>query len=340
MRVTAQLVEAETGAHLWADKFDGDLFDVFDFQDQITERLWIVEPNVQKSELDRSRRKPPESLDAYDLYLRACLTSRQFPCQRRGRGGLLQKALKLEPNYAAAHAYVAWAHQIHFTHAGGFDEAEKIAALRHARAATAHDVDDATALAVGAMVLNHLGNDPKGPSTQASALCLRSVVGDRSLFWRRAARLERRRVTATAYADRALRLSPFDPLAYVAHVGLAVGCGPRRAVRKVGGAVGRVRWSSIPVWARSLWPRRGRWPSRAEWTEGKRVLFASIGARTPVFAFAPSSKRAFPPRLRIRLCVGGGCWDCPNHDWSTGLGMIRVGFDVLKSSNSSSEQLT
>jgi adenylate cyclase len=72
LRVTAQLVEAETGAHLWADKFDGDLIDVFDFQDQITERVvGIVEPNVQKSELDRSRRKPPESLDAYDLYLRA-----------------------------------------------------------------------------------------------------------------------------------------------------------------------------------------------------------------------------------------------------------------------------
>ena len=102
LRVTAQLVEAETGAHLWADKFDGDLIDVFDFQDQITERVvGIVEPNVQKSELDRSRRKPPESLDAYDLYLRALpYVSPISPANAQVAAELLQKALKLEPNYA------------------------------------------------------------------------------------------------------------------------------------------------------------------------------------------------------------------------------------------------
>jgi TolB-like protein/DNA-binding winged helix-turn-helix (wHTH) protein len=64
LRVTAQLIEAATGAHLWADKFDGNLKDVFDLQDHITERVvGIVEPSVQKSEIERSRRKRPESLD-------------------------------------------------------------------------------------------------------------------------------------------------------------------------------------------------------------------------------------------------------------------------------------
>ena len=72
LRITAQLVEAETGAHLWAEKFDGGLKDVFEFQDQITDRVvGIVEPSILKSEIDRSRRKRPESLDAYDLYLQA-----------------------------------------------------------------------------------------------------------------------------------------------------------------------------------------------------------------------------------------------------------------------------
>ena len=72
LRITAQLVEAETGAHLWADKFDGQLEDVFDLQDRITDQVvGIVEPRVQKSEIERSRRKRPESLGAYDLYLRA-----------------------------------------------------------------------------------------------------------------------------------------------------------------------------------------------------------------------------------------------------------------------------
>jgi TolB-like protein len=72
LRITAQLVEAETGAHLWVDKFDGALEDVFDFQDQITDRVvGVVEPSVRRLEIERSRRKRPESLGAYDLFLRA-----------------------------------------------------------------------------------------------------------------------------------------------------------------------------------------------------------------------------------------------------------------------------
>ncbi len=81
LRITAQLIDAETGAHLWADRFDGALDDVFDLQDQITERVvGVIEPNVLKSEIERARRKPPESLDAYDLYLRALphMTSPDF----------------------------------------------------------------------------------------------------------------------------------------------------------------------------------------------------------------------------------------------------------------------
>ena len=72
LRITAQLIEAESGSHLWADRFDGALDDVFDLQDQITDKVvGVVEPSLQRSEIERSRRKRPESLDAYDLYLRA-----------------------------------------------------------------------------------------------------------------------------------------------------------------------------------------------------------------------------------------------------------------------------
>ena len=76
LRITAQLIEAETGAHLWADRFDGAIEDVFDLQDQITDHVvGIVEPSLQRSEIERSRRKRPDNLDAYDLYLaRACRT--------------------------------------------------------------------------------------------------------------------------------------------------------------------------------------------------------------------------------------------------------------------------
>src|SRR5271169_1294251 len=81
LRITAQLIEAETGAHLWADKFDGALDDLFELQDQITDKvIGIVEPSLQHSEIERARQKRPENLDAYDLYLRALPYSatRQF----------------------------------------------------------------------------------------------------------------------------------------------------------------------------------------------------------------------------------------------------------------------
>jgi adenylate cyclase len=225
LRVTAQLVEAETGAHLWADKFDGELKDVFEFQDRITESVVaIVEPSVQKSEIERSRRKRPESLDAHDLYLRALpYVSPISPANAPIATEFLLHALRLEPNYAAAHAYLAWAHQIHFAHGGGFDEADRIAGLRHARAALANDVDDATALAVGANVAGFLGKDAKAALNAIErALSCNPSSAIAYYFGAALYAWSGDPVTGTAYAHRALRLSPFDPLTFQAHLGLAI----------------------------------------------------------------------------------------------------------------------
>ena len=102
VRITAQLIEAETGAHLWADRYDGELEDVFDLQDQITEKVvGVVEPSLRQSEIERSRRKRPENLDAYDLYLRALPhMASLMPADARIAAGFLEDALKLDPNYA------------------------------------------------------------------------------------------------------------------------------------------------------------------------------------------------------------------------------------------------
>ncbi len=89
VRITVQLIEAETATHIWAEKYDAALTDVFDLQDQITDRVvGIVEPSLQRSEIERSRRKRPENLDAYDLFLRAmptslrkCLTTSRRRCR-------------------------------------------------------------------------------------------------------------------------------------------------------------------------------------------------------------------------------------------------------------------
>jgi adenylate cyclase len=114
LRVTGQLIEAETGTHLWADRYDGALEDVFDLQDRITDQVvGIVEPSLQRSEIERSRRKRPENLDAYELYLRAVsYMASPMPADARIAAGLLEDALRLDPNYAAAHALLAMCHEI------------------------------------------------------------------------------------------------------------------------------------------------------------------------------------------------------------------------------------
>ena len=154
LRITAQLVEAETGAHLWADKFDGALEDVFDLQDQITDRVvGVVEPSVRRSEIERSRPKRSENLDAYDLFLRALPhTHARMPSGARIAIPLLEQALKLDSDYAVAHAHLAWCREWCFTR-GGFDEADKSAALVHARIAIDSDIDDAASLAVAGWVI-------------------------------------------------------------------------------------------------------------------------------------------------------------------------------------------
>ncbi len=209
---------------MWADKFDGDLEDVFDLQDRITERVvGIVEPSVQKFEIERSRRKRPESLDAYDLYLRALPFVRSLdPESAPIAAGLLTDALKADPNFALAHAYLAWSHQIRFARAD-FDEAEKALAMRHARAAIANEVDDATALAIGAYVIGLLGKDaPSALEAIRRALSFNPSSAAAHFFGGFLYAWSGDPVRGTDLAKRALRLSPFDPLAYEAHLAFGV----------------------------------------------------------------------------------------------------------------------
>ncbi len=103
LRITGQLIDAATGAHLWADKYDGGLEDVFDLQDQITASVvGAIEPTLRKVEMERARRRPVENLDAYDLYLRALPQVYAFrPDQNLAALGLLGKAIDLDPGYGA-----------------------------------------------------------------------------------------------------------------------------------------------------------------------------------------------------------------------------------------------
>jgi adenylate cyclase len=222
VRITAQLIDATNGAHLWADRFDGSLEDVFDLQDKVAISVaGIIEPTLRQSEIERARRKRPDSLDAYDLYLRA-LPSVFIPMPEDADKALplLGKAIELEPDYAAAHAIIAWCHEVRYLR-GGMQEETRLAALRHARLAIAGG-DDAAALATAGFVVAVCGRDYEAAlaafdrsfalsSSSALALGLSSIVrawkGDDAI--------------AVEHAERAIRLSPFDPLIYLPYVGLA-----------------------------------------------------------------------------------------------------------------------
>jgi adenylate cyclase len=219
VRITAQLIEAETGVHLWADKYDGSLEDIFDLQDQITDKVvGIVEPSLQRSEIERSRRKRPENLDAYDLYLRALpYMGSGMPPEARIAAALLQDALKLDPDYAAAHALLSWCHERCYMR-GGFDEADKVAGLRHARAAIASGTDDTTTLAVGGLVIMLLGRDRETAlSAIQHALLLNPSCATALYLAAPVYAFAGRSIEAVTCADRALRLSPFDLLAHQGH---------------------------------------------------------------------------------------------------------------------------
>ncbi len=224
VRITAQLIEAETGAHLWADKYDGALEDVFDLQDQITDRVvGVVEPSLRRSEIERSRRKRPENLDAYDLFLRALpYMQARMPDGARIAIPLLEEALSLDPDYGAAHAHLAWCREWCFTR-GGFDEADKSAALVHARKAIASDTDDAAALAVAGWVIIVLTKEHEmALSAIERALSLNASCATAHYFAALVNAFADRPTVVSFHAHRALRLSPFDPSAFEAHLALGM----------------------------------------------------------------------------------------------------------------------
>jgi TolB-like protein len=162
LRITGQLIDAATGGHLWADRFDGGLEDVFDLQDKITGKVvGAIEPTLRKAEIERARRKPVENLDAYDLYLRALPHIYAIRPDENLLGfGLLSKAIDLAPNYALALGHTAWCLTQRVTRGwppASADDAATATGL--ARRAAAAGNDDAVALALAGFALVAVGRD-------------------------------------------------------------------------------------------------------------------------------------------------------------------------------------
>ena len=109
VRITGQLIDTTSGAHIWADRFEGPLDDIFELQDEVASRVaGAIEPRLRSAEIERARRKPTESLDAYDLHLRALAEFRKWTLEGWSEAiGLLGRALAIDPCYASAAGFLA-----------------------------------------------------------------------------------------------------------------------------------------------------------------------------------------------------------------------------------------
>ena len=225
VRFTGQLIDATTGGNIWADRFDGALEDVFDLQDQVTARaVGAIEPRLQRAEIERAGRKPTESLDAYDYFLRGMASFHQFT-----RDSLLEaarlfvRATELDPNYASPYGMASWSGALRNSYGWMVDRESEIAdAVRLARRAVAVGKDDPTALWSGGLSLAYLGKEVEAGAAyidRALVLNPNSAASWTASGWVRMYLGES--VSAIEHFERAMRLSPLDPLTYFASTGMA-----------------------------------------------------------------------------------------------------------------------
>jgi adenylate cyclase len=226
IRITAQLIEAETAIHIWSGKAEGASTDLFDLQDRIAETVaGAVYPSLRKAEIERARKKRPDNLEAYDMVMRALphLWAHRMH-ENPDAIDLLKRALELDPNYGLAAALCAWGHaqQIVYNWTANV-EAEVEQGLALIERAARHVGDDATGLtALGTAIMLLEGN-----SRRALSFINRAIAVDPNHAW-----AWMRRGFGLIYVDepehalaafeRAERLSPLDPFIFNIHIGVGL----------------------------------------------------------------------------------------------------------------------
>jgi len=225
LRITGQLIDAKTGGHLWADRFEGGLEDIFQLQDKVTINvISALIPKLEQVEIDRVKRKPTESLDAYDNYLRAVASA--MPYTREGDTEALRlfyRAIELDPDFAVAYGRAAWIFVTRKSNGWLVDRERELAeGTRLARCAAELGNDDAAALCWAGFALAYLAHElDEGIALLDRALNLNPnlaaawyVSGWLMVYFGEPVEAIERFATA-------MRLSPRDPLIFRMHAGVA-----------------------------------------------------------------------------------------------------------------------
>ncbi len=225
VRITAQLIDATNGNHIWSDRYNGGIEDIFDLQDRITENVvGAIQPAIRFAEIERARRKRPDSLDAYDLVMRALPSAWAMEREANVEAlGLLQQAMALDPNYAFAKALAAWCHAQRLPYLWTTKpDQERALALELAKAAARLDSDDP-------MVLTTLAwaHTASHEFQQAAPIIEKALWLDpnSAWAWQSSGKLKTFMNEPDAgiqHFERSMRLSPLDPLNFLALIGIGI----------------------------------------------------------------------------------------------------------------------
>jgi TolB-like protein len=215
IRIAGQLIDAETGAHLWADRFEGALQDVFDLQDHVTSSIvGAIAPKLQSAEIKRARRKPTENLGAYDYYLRGLAKVQRQTVEANGEAlQLFCKAIALDTRLGCAYGMAAWCYTQRKARGWMMERAQESAeATRLARKAVHLGADDPVAQCMGGYALAFVAHE----FDDAAAFMDRGLAVNPNLAqawllssWLRIWRGEPD--LALDHVAQAMRLSPVDP---------------------------------------------------------------------------------------------------------------------------------
>lgn len=226
VRITGQLIEASTGAHLWADRFDDALEDIFDLQDKVTASvLRAIGPKLEQAEIDRAKRKPTESLDAYDYYLRAMASVHQWTRPANDEAlRLFSRAVEIDAEYSSAYGMAAWCYAWRKMSGWVSDREREVAeTTRLARRALELGKDDVVALCSGGWALAYVvGELDDGAAFIDRALELNPnfawawLYGGWLKVWLGEPEVAIKRI------EHAMRLSPNDPIIFLTDTGIAV----------------------------------------------------------------------------------------------------------------------
>jgi TolB-like protein len=226
VRITGQLIDAATGAHIWADRFERDLTDVFALQDEVTVAVVsAIQPKLLQTEIAMAARRRPENLTAYDFYLRAL--PQFYLSTREGFAEairLAHRALELDPRFGFIAALASLCHTLNVTMGYAVDpQFDRKEAIRLFRLALSIDDSDAVTLANAAIVSAFMVGDCDGEIEMADrAVALNPNAFEAWLGRGWVYRIAGLPEEAIRSFERAIRLSPVDPLLHRCFIGMAM----------------------------------------------------------------------------------------------------------------------